>query len=69
MIMVLIRQIMVMLKVSMEMHSKVIMYLEAIGAKIRFNDDQATDDDEKIGGQSYRLYFDDYNTESELLKE
>ena len=41
--------------------------LEAIGAKIRFNDDQATDDD-KNGGQTYRLYFNNYNTESELLK-
>ena len=40
--------------------------LEAIGAKIRFNDDQATDDVEN-GGQSYRLYFDDYNTESEWM--
>ena len=42
--------------------------LEAIGAKIRFNDDQATDDVEN-GGQSYRLYFNDYNTESEWLKD
>ena len=42
--------------------------LEAIGAKIRFNDDQATDDDNN-GGQSYRLYFNTYNTESELLKD
>ncbi|MDQ0461948.1 CehA/McbA family metallohydrolase [Clostridium sardiniense] len=41
--------------------------LEAIGAKVRFNDDQATDDVEN-GGQSYRLYFDDYNTESEWMK-
>lgn len=40
--------------------------LEAIGAKIRFNDDQATDDVEN-GGQSYRLYFDDYNTGSEWI--
>lgn len=40
--------------------------LEAIGAKIRFNDDQATDD-EKNGGQSYRLYFNNYNTESKWL--
>ncbi|WP_294386631.1 CehA/McbA family metallohydrolase [uncultured Clostridium sp.] len=42
--------------------------LEAIGAKIRFNDDQATDDVEN-GGQSYRLYFNDYNTESTWLKD
>ena len=42
--------------------------LEAIGANIRFNDDQATDDVEN-GGQSYRLYFNNYNTESEWLKE
>ena len=42
--------------------------LEAIGANIRFNDDQATDDVEN-GGQSYRLYFNDYNTESEWLKD
>ena len=40
--------------------------LEAIGAKIRFNDDQATDDNEN-GGQNYRLYFDDYNTESSWM--
>ena len=40
--------------------------LEAIGAKIRFNDDQATDDDNN-GGQSYRLYFNSYNTESSWL--
>ncbi|MDY3362136.1 MAG: CehA/McbA family metallohydrolase [Clostridium celatum] len=42
--------------------------LEAIGAKIRFNDDQATDDVEN-GGQSYRLYFNDYNTESAWLED
>lgn len=41
--------------------------LEAIGAKIRFNDDQATDDVEN-GGQSYRLYFNNYNTESSWLE-
>ena len=41
--------------------------LEAIGAKIRFNDDQATDDSEN-GGQNYRLYFDDYNLESSWMK-
>jgi LPXTG-motif cell wall-anchored protein len=40
--------------------------LEAIGAKIRFNDDQATDDNEN-GGQNYRLYFDDYNTNSSWM--
>ena len=40
--------------------------LEAIGAKIRFNDDQATDDSEN-GGQNYRLYFDDYNLESSWM--
>ena len=41
--------------------------LEAIGAKIRFNDDQATDDVSN-GGQSYRLYFNKYNTDHNLLK-
>ncbi|WP_322413432.1 hypothetical protein, partial [Clostridium perfringens] len=40
--------------------------LNAIGAKIRFNDDQATDDVEN-GGQNFRLYFNDYNTESSWL--
>ncbi|GAA0087027.1 hypothetical protein UT300007_34680 [Clostridium sp. CTA-7] len=40
--------------------------LKAIGAKIRFNDDQATDDVEN-GGQNFRLYFNDYNTESSWL--
>lgn len=42
--------------------------LEAIGAKIRFNDDQATDD-VKNGGQSYRLYFNNYNKESKWLED
>ncbi|VYT91198.1 DUF5011 domain-containing protein [Clostridium tertium] len=40
--------------------------LESIGAKIRFNDDQATDKDNN-GGQEYRLYFDNYNTDSPWL--
>ncbi len=40
--------------------------LEAIGAKIRFNDDQATDDVNN-GGQAFRLYFDKYNTDSPWL--
>ncbi|MCF0148645.1 MAG: 5'-nucleotidase C-terminal domain-containing protein, partial [Clostridium sp.] len=40
--------------------------LEAIGAKIRFNDDQATDDNNN-GGQAYRLYFTNYNTDSAWL--
>ncbi|HAX73937.1 MAG TPA: hypothetical protein DCY20_10480, partial [Firmicutes bacterium] len=37
--------------------------LEAIGATVRFNDDQVIDKEEN-GGQTYRLYFDDYNKES-----
>lgn len=41
--------------------------LEAIGATIRFNDDQVVDPNEN-GGQSYRLYFDDYNQESLYTK-
>lgn len=41
--------------------------LEAIGATVRFNDDQTTDDVEN-GGQSYRLYFNDYNENSKWLK-
>lgn len=41
--------------------------LKAIGAKIRFNDDQATDDNNN-GGQSYRLYFNKYNSEHKLLQ-
>lgn len=40
--------------------------LEAIGAKVRFNDDQATDP-KNNGGQEYRLYFNNYNTESPWL--
>jgi 2',3'-cyclic-nucleotide 2'-phosphodiesterase (5'-nucleotidase family) len=40
--------------------------LNAIGAKIRFNDDQATDLDNN-GGQEYRLYFNNYNTDSSWL--
>lgn len=40
--------------------------LNAIGAKVRFNDDQATDY-ENNGGQEYRLYFDTYNTDSTWL--
>lgn len=40
--------------------------LESIGAKIRFNDDQATDMDNN-GGQEYKLYFDTYNTDSPWL--
>ncbi|MGG7144857.1 5'-nucleotidase C-terminal domain-containing protein [Clostridium nigeriense] len=40
--------------------------LNAIGSKIRFNDDQATDDVNN-GGQSYRLYFNNYNTENSWL--
>lgn len=40
--------------------------LQAIGAKIRFNDDQATDDINN-GGQTFRLYFTNYNTESSWL--
>ena len=41
--------------------------LEAIGATIRFNDDQVVDPVEN-GGQAYRLYFDDYNEESPYTK-
>ena len=40
--------------------------LQAIGANIRFNDDQATDDSNN-GGQSFRLYFNNYNIESPWL--
>ena len=40
--------------------------LQAIGANIRFNDDQATDDNNN-GGQAFRLYFTNYNTESTWL--
>lgn len=40
--------------------------LDAIGAKIKFNDDQATDIDNN-GGQEYRLYFNRYNTDSKWL--
>ena len=41
--------------------------LESIGATIRFNDDQVIDPVEN-GGQTYRLYFDDYNEESIYTK-
>ncbi|WP_300382528.1 5'-nucleotidase C-terminal domain-containing protein, partial [Clostridium sp.] len=41
--------------------------LEAIGTKIRFNDDQSTDDVTN-GGQAFRLYFNNYNMESPWLK-
>ena len=37
--------------------------LEAIGSTMRVNDDELIDQDEN-GGQPYRLYFDDFNTES-----
>ena len=37
--------------------------LEGIGASVRVNDDELIDQDEN-GGQSYRLYFDDFNFES-----
>lgn len=37
--------------------------LEAIGTTLRVNDDELIDKDEN-GGQAYRLYFDDFNTES-----
>ncbi len=37
--------------------------LEAIGATIRFNDDQVIDPVEN-GGQAYRVYFDDFNQSS-----
>ena len=50
------------------MQHKESLVLEAIGAKIRFNDDQATDD-VKNGGQSYRLYFNNYNKESKWLED
>ena len=41
--------------------------LEAIGASLRFNDDQLIDN-EKYSNQNYRLYFDRYNTNSSLLQ-
>ncbi len=37
--------------------------LAAIGSTMRVNDDELIDQDEN-GGQPYRLYFDDFNTES-----
>ena len=37
--------------------------LEAIGSTMRVNDDELIDQDEN-GGQPYRLYFDDFNTQS-----
>lgn len=37
--------------------------LEAIGSTMRVNDDELIDQDEN-GGQPYRLYFNDFNTES-----
>ena len=37
--------------------------LKAIGSTMRVNDDELIDQDEN-GGQPYRLYFDDFNTES-----
>lgn len=40
--------------------------LEAVGATLRFNDDQLVDD-ENNSNQNYRLYFDGYNTKSSLL--
>ena len=40
--------------------------LEAIGAKIRLNDDQAIDNDIN-DGENYNLSFNKYNIESELL--
>lgn len=41
--------------------------LKAIGSSIRFNDDQVIDK-ENFSNQNYRLYFNRYNEESELLK-
>ena len=41
--------------------------LEAIGATTRLNSDEMCDD-EKNGGQNYRLYFTEFNTDSYLLK-
>ena len=41
--------------------------LQAIGASLRFNDDQLIDN-EKYSNQNYRLYFDRYNTDSQLLQ-
>ena len=41
--------------------------LEAIGSTIRFNDDQVIDK-VNFSNQNFRLYFNKYNTESELLK-
>lgn len=40
--------------------------LEAMGATTRVNSDELVDDD-KNGGQNYRLYFDDYNMSSKYL--
>ena len=42
--------------------------LQAIGASLRFNDDQLIDN-EKYSNQNYRLYFDRYNKNSSLLKD
>lgn len=41
--------------------------LEAIGATTRLNSDEMVDDD-KNGGQAYRLYFDDFNMQSPYLQ-
>ena len=41
--------------------------LEAIGASLRFNDDQLIDN-ENYSNQNYRLYFDRYNTDNPLLQ-
>ncbi|MBQ3420674.1 MAG: CehA/McbA family metallohydrolase, partial [Romboutsia sp.] len=41
--------------------------LEAIGATLRLDDNQLVDD-ENFSNQTYRLYFDRYNTESSLLE-
>ena len=42
--------------------------LKTIGSSLRFNDDQM-DDTVENGGQTYRLYLDDYNKDSRFLKE
>ncbi|SFR88415.1 CehA/McbA family metallohydrolase [Anaeromicropila populeti] len=41
--------------------------LEAIGASMRLNSDEIVDDDAN-GGQAYRLFFDDYNTNSNYTR-
>ncbi|MGL5314009.1 MAG: CehA/McbA family metallohydrolase [Peptostreptococcaceae bacterium] len=42
--------------------------LEAVGAKLRFNDDQVVDDDDN-GGQPYRVYLNNYNLDSKFTKD